>query len=102
MAEKQPLNQSPQLDLQPYPGPAIVIKRAASLFGGSTLIDEECVHVDPNKKVHIWALSNRTVLVLLEQNKTFVGVTKKKGSFKAIVDYYRRMVVPENTTKNLH
>jgi len=76
-----------------------VLKRAINLSSGSTVTQNSCVYLEDNKKVHIWCLSNKQVLILLEQNRRFIGVNKRRGSYIAILKHYQSL---KATNKNLH
>jgi hypothetical protein len=86
-----------ELDLNPSPGN--VLKKAIQLTSGQTVTQDECVHLELNKKVHIWSLSDKNILVLLEQDKKFIGLSKKKGSYDAILSYYRKMAFSDSNTR---
>jgi hypothetical protein len=85
----------PELDLQP--SPQYMMMRASELMSGETQTRREVVEIEPGKKVHIWGLEGQKVIILLEQDRKFLGVVKKKGSFDAIYHHYLEKVIPDES-----
>ena len=88
-----------ELDLKPQP--SNVLKRAVSLLDAdSRIVRDASVSLDSNRKVHLWGLGNKSVMVILEQDRRFIGVKKRKGSFDAILKYYQDRSPETSDTTN--
>ncbi len=84
-----------ELDLQF--APQLLLTRVVSLMDGETRTLEKTVEIEPGRKVHLWGLAGKKILILMEHDRKFIGVIKKKGCFKAILSYYESKVIPHSS-----
>ncbi len=84
-----------ELDLQP--ARQLLLTKVLSLMDGETTTLEKTVEIEPGKKVHLWGLTGAKTIILMEQDRKFIGVIKRKGSFKAILSYYESKVTPHSS-----
>lgn len=68
-----------------------VLMRALELTGNATVKRDSVVPIAEDRKVHIWLMSNKDILVILQEGRKLIGVDKRKGSYDAIHRHYLSM-----------
>jgi hypothetical protein len=82
--------------LQSRPGAAI--RRIVELTSDLKVLRNNSVVVSADSKIHIWQLSNQTVLVITEVGKRMTGVDVRKGSYDAIFAHFESKYSQDTVT----